>query len=69
MLRSKGVVLEFIEHKGKTLIAFPTHDGLFKVDDPELLEVLRKAHAEGREVSFTFDPTLKILSIDAEALP
>ena len=65
MMKSRGVVREIFQHKGKTLIAFPTHDGLFKVEDGRLLEILRKAHEEKREISFTFDAELKILAIDA----
>ena len=64
MLKSRGVVLEIIQHRGKTLIAFPNHDGLFRVEDRGLLEILRQAQAEKREISFTFDAELKILSID-----
>ena len=64
MLQSKGAVREIFPYKGKILIAFPKHDGLFHVDGQHLLDVMRQAHAEGREVSFTFDASLKILSID-----
>jgi len=64
MLKSKGVVRRIIEDRDKFLVSFPTHDGCFHVEDEILRDTLRQAHVERREISFTFDPTLKILSLD-----
>jgi archaeosine-15-forming tRNA-guanine transglycosylase len=63
MLKSKGIVRRIIEDQDKFLVSFRTHDGYFHVEDRTLRDQIRKAHREGREVSFTFDPTLKILSL------
>jgi hypothetical protein len=63
MLKSKGVIRRIIEDQDGFLVSFLTHDGYFHVDDQTLRVQIRKAHTEGREISFTFDPTLKILSL------
>ena len=63
MLKSKGIVRGIIKDKNKFLVCFPTHDGYFHVEDKSLRDQIRQAHCEGREISFTFDPTLKILSL------
>jgi hypothetical protein len=63
-MKSKGAVHEIFNDKGKFLIAFLPHDGIFHTDDPALQKIIRRAHQDGREISFTFDPTLKIISID-----
>jgi len=63
VLKSKGIVRRIIEDQNKFLVSFPTHDGYFHVDDQTLCDQILKAHSEEREVSFTFDPTLKILSL------
>ena len=64
MLHSKGAVHEILNDKGKFLIAFLPHDGIFHTDDQALQKIIRQAHHDGREISFTFDRDLKILSID-----
>jgi hypothetical protein len=63
MLKSKDVVRRIIEDQSGFLVSFPTHDGYFHVDDQNLRYQIRNAHREGREIAFTFDPTLKILSL------
>ena len=63
MLKSKGIVRGIVEDQNKFLVCFPTHDGYFHVEDQTLRDQIRNAHREGREISFTFDPTLKILSL------
>jgi hypothetical protein len=63
MLNSKGIVRRIIEDPKEFLVSFRTHDGYFHVEDETLCDQIRKAQHEGREVSFTFDPTLKILSL------
>ena len=63
VLKSKGIIRRTIEDPKEFLVSFPTHDGYFHVDRKSLRDQIRKAHREGREVSFTFDPTLKILSL------
>jgi len=63
MLQSKGVVRRIVKDHDRFLVSFPKHDGYFHVDDEILREKIRKAHSESREVFFTFDPTLKILSL------
>jgi hypothetical protein len=63
MLKSKDVVRRIIEDQNKFLVSFPTHDGYFHVDDQTLHDQIRKAHPEWREIAFTFDPTLRILSL------
>ncbi len=64
VLKSEGKIHEILNKKGKFLVAFLTHDGIFHTDDRALQERIRQAHQDGREVSFTFDRDLKILSID-----
>ena len=64
MLKSKGTIRKTIEEGDKLLVSFPTHDGYFYVQDQDLRQQIRKAGRGGREISFTFDPSLKILSID-----
>lgn len=63
MLKSKGIVRGIIEEQNKFLVSFTTHDGYFHVDDQTLRDQICKAYTEGWEISFTFDPTLKILSL------
>ena len=63
MLKSKDVVRGIVEDQNKFLVCFHTHDGYFHVEDETLRDQIRKAQREGREVAFTFDPTLKILSL------
>jgi hypothetical protein len=63
MLKSKGIVRRILEDQNEFLVSFPTHDGYFHVEDQTLRDEIRTAHREGREISFTFDPTLKILSL------
>ena len=62
MLKSKGVIGRIIEDKDRFLVSFPNHDGYLHVDEQDLRDRLRKAQEEGREISFTYDATLKILS-------
>ncbi len=50
--------------EGKFLVTFPLHDGYFHTNDRALQEIIRQAHQDGRELSFTFDRDLEILSID-----
>jgi len=64
IFKSKGVIRRIVEEKSKFLVSFPTHDGYFHVEDQTLRDTIRKAHAERREISFSFDPTLRILSVD-----
>jgi hypothetical protein len=64
MWKSKGVVLKITIYKGKFLVTFPKYAAYFQTDDPILQEKIRKVHAEQREVSITFDPKFKILSVD-----
>jgi hypothetical protein len=63
MLKSKGIVRGIIEEQNKFLVSFRTHAGYFHVEDRTLRDQIRNAYREGREISFTFDPTLKILSL------
>ena len=63
MLKSKDVIRGIIEDEHKFLVSFRGHDGYFHADDEALRDQLRKAHRDGREISFTFDPTLKIESL------
>jgi hypothetical protein len=63
MLQSKGIIRRIIEDKEKFLVSFPRHDGYFHADDQDLRDRLRKAQKEQVEVSFTYDPTLKILGL------
>jgi UDP-N-acetylmuramate-alanine ligase len=62
MFKSKGLVVEIMEYKGKFLVAFPTYAVLFQVDDLEMQEKIRKAYRDGCELSFAFDPHFKIVS-------
>jgi hypothetical protein len=64
ILKSKDIVRGTIEDGNKLLVSFRTHDGYFYAQDRELREQIHQAEREGREISFTFDPTLKILSIE-----
>jgi hypothetical protein len=63
-MKSHSPIHGIIEEKGKFLVAFSKHDGYFHADDERVRKALLDAHRENREVSFTFDPTLKILSIE-----
>jgi hypothetical protein len=63
-MKSKGPVRGFIIDKGKFLVAFTPHDGYFHTNDRALQKIIREAHQDGREISFTFDRDLKILSIE-----
>jgi hypothetical protein len=63
MLQSKGLVRRIVKDHDRFLVSFPAHDGYFHVDDEILRKKIRNAYGEGREVSCTFDPTLKILSL------
>ncbi len=63
MLQSKGVIRRIIEDKDRFLVSFPKHDGYFHADQQDLRDRLCKAQEERREISFTYDPTLKILSL------
>jgi len=64
VLKSKGVVRGFIMEEGKFLVTFLPHDGYFHTNDRALQKIIRQAHQDGRELSFTFDQDLKILSIE-----
>ena len=64
VLNSKDIVRRTIEEKDKLLISFCSHDGYFYVNDRELRKRIVQAELDGREISFTFNPSLKILSID-----
>jgi hypothetical protein len=61
MPQSKGVVRRIIEEDEEFLVCFANHDGYFHVEEQSLRNTIRKAEGEGREISFTYDPTLKIL--------
>jgi hypothetical protein len=67
VLKSKGKIHEILNEKGNWLVAFLQHDGIFHTDDPALQERIREAHQDGREISFTFDRNLTIISIDKAA--
>ena len=47
------------------LVSFPTHDGYFRVPlgDTALCAQIREAYDNRKEISFTFDRGLKILSV------
>jgi archaeosine-15-forming tRNA-guanine transglycosylase len=65
-LRSEGVVREIMTHKGKLMISFPQHDGIFTlpVDRPDLLARITESHDKQEKIAFTFDGELTIVSID-----
>ncbi len=64
-MQSQGIVIEIFEHKGRRLIAFPTHAGLFTTPpgDDELAAMIRASFEQEKEISFEFDKELTILRI------
>jgi len=67
MPQSNGVVRRIIEDEEEVLVCFANHDGYFHVEEQSLRNTIRKAEEEGREISFIYDPTLKILSVSGHA--
>jgi hypothetical protein len=63
MLKSKGVVRRIIDRDSQFLVSFPVHACYFQVEDKSLREKLRAAHRVRREVSFTYDANVRILSV------
>lgn len=65
-LRSKGIVQDIKSHKGRLLIAFPQHDGLFKLPPgrDDLMARITESRDKHEEIAFTFDGELTIVSID-----
>ena len=63
-MQSKDVIRGIVEDQNKLLVCFENHDGYFHVDDPPLRDLIHKVQHERREVSFIFDGTLNILSLD-----
>lgn len=61
---SKGLIRKIDERKGEFWVSFTTHDGYFTTATAGLREKLRAAQAAGREVAFTYDRELNILSIE-----
>lgn len=64
-MESKGVVRKFFEEKGQLLVSFPNHDGYFHApaDDAGMRAKITESRDSKKELSFTFDKDLKILSI------
>ena len=63
MLQSTGIVRRIIEDGDKFLVSFPNHAGYFHADKQNLRDRLRQAQKENLVISFIYDPTLKILSL------
>lgn len=65
-LKSKGVVMDVIEKKGRTLVCFLNHDGVFKLPpgNEVFYNKVSKSLAEKKEISFTYDGELNFLSIE-----
>lgn len=64
-MESKGVIRKIFEEEGALMVSFPTHDGYFQVplSEKDLCAKLKEARAAQKEISFTFDRDLKIISI------
>ena len=65
-MRSQGVVIQIVSKNGELLIAFPTHDGIFRLPPgrDDLLARIRRSHEMQEKMAFTFDGELTIVSID-----
>ena len=65
-MRSQGAVMNLVEKKGELLIAFPTHDGIFRLPPgrEDLLARIRRSYENQENIVFTFDGELTIVSID-----
>jgi hypothetical protein len=65
-MRSQGVVMNLIRDGKELLIAFPQHDGLFKLPPgrKDLLARIKESHEKQQHIAFTFDGELTIVSID-----
>ena len=65
-MRSEGVVMDIIRDDKELLIAFPQHDGLFKLPPgrPDLMVRIRESRDKQQKIAFTFDGELTIISID-----
>ena len=65
-MRSKGAVYDIIDHKGQRLIAFPQHNGVFRLppDGEALMARIVESYEKQVEIAFTFDGELTIVSID-----
>ena len=64
-MHSKGAVRRIIEEEGELLVSFPNHDGYFTLPpgDDALKAKAVESQEKGKEVVFTFDRDLRILSI------
>ena len=64
--RSEGTVREIITHKGKLLVAFPQHDGLFKLPPgrDDLMARITDSRDKQQKIAFIYDGELTIVSID-----
>lgn len=64
MLKSKGIVRRIIEDEGQTFVSFPNHSGYFQMpDDASLRAKIVESSEKKKEISFTYDKDLKILSV------
>jgi hypothetical protein len=65
-MKSSGVVIDIIEKRGRTLVCFSSHDGVFTL--PPGNEVfyakVTQSLANQKEISFTYDGELNFLSIE-----
>jgi hypothetical protein len=64
-MESKGVIRKIFEEEGSLLVSFPTHDGYFQVPlaEKDLCAKIKEARDAKKEISFTFDRELRILSV------
>jgi hypothetical protein len=62
--KTKGIVMEVAQFKGKNFALFTHLAGYYELPDDKLREKAEAAAAAKREISFTHDKQLKILSID-----
>lgn len=61
-MKMETTVSVVVEKGGRVLASFPMHDAYFTVP-PHLVDILRAAQKDGREVSFTYDLDLNILDV------
>jgi len=66
VIKSKGVVIDIIEKKGKTLVCFSSHDGVFKLPpgNEVFFDKVSQSCAKSKEISFSFDREMNLVEIE-----
>ncbi|MDI1226211.1 MAG: hypothetical protein PSY14_00805 [bacterium] len=69
MVEAKDIVRKIVERDGRTLVSFRNHAAYYTLPEgkTEMRAIAAASQEEGREVSFSFDGNLVLLTLNPAA--